>query len=49
MQPDSSLIPNFYRIFFTWVDPLNAVHGAYMHFATPDVVMNAYIPNSPRS
>lgn len=37
-------IPPFYRIFFTWIDPIIALHGAWTHFRDPDFILNAYIP-----
>lgn len=37
-------IPSFYRIFFTWVDPIIALHSAWTHFRDPDFILSAYIP-----
>lgn len=42
-------MPAFYRIWFTWVDPIIAGHAVYMDFFTPDTVLNAFIPDSPRN
>lgn len=38
-------IPAFYRAFFTIVDPLLCLWGAYMDFFTPDVVLSSHIPS----
>jgi len=43
-QQTNPAIPGFYRIFFTWVDPVIALFGAYMSIATPAAMLNAYIP-----
>ncbi len=42
-------IPIFYRTFFTYVDPLVALWGAYMNFFTPDTVLNSFVPNATRN
>ncbi|KAI9792566.1 MAG: hypothetical protein M1816_002086 [Peltula sp. TS41687] len=49
MSRETTAIPLFYRIFFTWIDPLNAIWAAYGHFFQPDMVLNAYIPDSARN
>ena len=38
-------IPAFYRAFFTIVDPLLCLWGAYIDFLTPDVVLSSHIPS----
>lgn len=42
-------IPTFYRILFTWIDPIVAIWGAYLDFFEPDMVLNSFIPNSARN
>ncbi len=37
-------IPAAYRVFCTLIDPAIALGGAYMHFAIPETVLDAYIP-----
>ena len=37
-------IPYFYSLWFTTIDPLVAVHGAYMNIFTPATTLDAYIP-----
>jgi hypothetical protein len=43
--PGSVHIPTFYRFFFTWMDPLICVWGAYMDFFDPNLVLSSHIPN----
>ena len=38
-------IPPFYLTFFTTVDPLLCLWGAYMDFLTPDIVLSSHIPS----
>jgi hypothetical protein len=38
-------VPLFYRIFFTYLDPLICVWGAYMDFFDPALVLSSHIPN----
>lgn len=38
-------IPAFYRLFFTWADPLLCLWAAYMDFFTPTVVLSSHIPS----
>lgn len=42
-------IPRFYRIFFTWVDPLIALSGCYFDFFDRDTAILAFIPDSVRN
>lgn len=44
-EPQAATIPLFYRIFFTWVDPIICVWGAYMDFFDPTLVLSSHIPN----
>lgn len=37
-------IPLFYTIFFTWLDPLICLWGAYMDFFLPTLVLSSHIP-----
>ncbi|KAF2737852.1 hypothetical protein EJ04DRAFT_510039 [Polyplosphaeria fusca] len=37
--------PLLYRLFFTWVDPVICVWGAYMDFFDPALVLSSHIPN----
>ncbi|KKY29595.1 putative beta-mannosidase mnda [Diaporthe ampelina] len=39
-------IPLFYRIFFTWVDPAISIPSIWAHFATPDFILDTYIPKA---
>ncbi len=48
-ESSTPAIPAFYRIFFTYIDPLVASWGAYMDFFTPDTVLNSFVPNSARN
>jgi hypothetical protein len=41
----SPRVPFYYRLFFTWLDPIICVWGAYMDFFTPKVVLSSHIPN----
>ncbi|KAF2657318.1 hypothetical protein K491DRAFT_329589 [Lophiostoma macrostomum CBS 122681] len=34
----------FYRLFFTWIDPIICVWGAYMDFFDPTLVLSSHIP-----
>lgn len=36
-------IPSFYRIFFTWIDPIICLWGAYLDFFTPRTVLSSHI------
>jgi hypothetical protein len=40
----TSMIPPFYRIFFTWVDPIIAASGVWLGFAAPDTMVNSLLP-----
>ena len=44
-QPPAATIPLLYRVFFTWVDPIICVWGAYMDFFDPTLVLSSHIPN----
>jgi hypothetical protein len=44
-QPLSRGIPAFYRIFFTWIDPIICLWGAYMDFFDPRMVLSSHILN----
>jgi hypothetical protein len=46
-QTPSTRYPAFYRIFFTWLDPLVCIWGAYMDFFDPTLVLSSHIPNLP--
>jgi hypothetical protein len=37
--------PLAYRIFFTWLDPVICVWGAYMDFFDPTLVLSSHIPS----
>ena len=37
-------IPNFYRIWFTIVDPLISLLGVYTNFFTPTTILKSYSP-----
>ncbi|KAF2683445.1 hypothetical protein K458DRAFT_419044 [Lentithecium fluviatile CBS 122367] len=43
----STWCPAFYRIFFTWLDPIICVWGAYMDFFDPTLVLSSHIPDLP--
>jgi hypothetical protein len=43
---NSNPIPAFYRIFFTSIDPLIALSGAYMDFFDPATILASYFPRS---
>ncbi|KAF2255459.1 hypothetical protein BU26DRAFT_515174 [Trematosphaeria pertusa] len=43
--PQSIQVPLFYRLFFTWIDPIICVWGAYMDFFDPALVLSSHIPN----
>ncbi|KAJ4380190.1 hypothetical protein N0V86_004499 [Didymella sp. IMI 355093] len=36
-------IPSFYRIFFTWLDPIICLWGAYLDFFAPRTVLSSHI------
>ncbi|ORY12093.1 hypothetical protein BCR34DRAFT_600849 [Clohesyomyces aquaticus] len=38
--------PLFYTLFFTYLDPLICVWGAYMDFFDPALVLSSHIPNA---
>ena len=40
-------IPTFYRIWFTYLDPLIALHATYMNYVTPGFVLNSQIAGAP--
>jgi hypothetical protein len=42
-QPSSRAIPSFYRIFFTFIDPIICIWGAYMDFFDPRMVLSSHI------
>ena len=44
-QPKSSarVIPLFYRVFFTWLDPIICLWGAYLDFFAPRTVLSSHI------
>ncbi|CAN9367452.1 unnamed protein product [Alternaria alternata] len=44
-QPTSPSIPAFYRIFFTYVDPIICAWGAIMDFFMPTTVLSSHIPS----
>jgi hypothetical protein len=44
-EQNAPKVPHFYRIFFTWLDPLICVWGAYMDFFDPRLVLSSHIPN----
>lgn len=44
-QPTTPSIPAFYRIFFTYVDPIICAWGATMDFFMPTVVLSSHIPS----
>ncbi len=44
MPAPAQPIPAAYRIFFTSLDPLVALGGAYLHFFLPETVLDSYIP-----
>jgi hypothetical protein len=46
-QSSPTRYPAFYRIFFTWMDPIVCVWGAYMDFFDPTLVLSSHIPNLP--
>lgn len=43
VQTSSQHIPPFYRIFFTIIDPIICVWGAYMDFFDPQMVLSSHI------
>jgi hypothetical protein len=47
MSPQHAVsnIPLFYHIFFTWLDPIICVWGAYMDFFDPRLVLSSHIPS----
>ncbi|KAI4928643.1 hypothetical protein J4E85_005261 [Alternaria conjuncta] len=44
-QPTAPSIPAFYRIFFTYLDPIICAWGATMDFFMPTVVLSSHIPS----
>ncbi|KAI5365262.1 hypothetical protein Slin15195_G047980 [Septoria linicola] len=44
MAHPQTTIPTFYRLFFTVLDPMIALHASYMMFFTPAVVTDAFVP-----
>jgi hypothetical protein len=44
-QATSPSIPAFYRIFFTYVDPIICAWGASMDFFMPTTVLSSHIPS----
>lgn len=42
-QPPSRAIPSFYRFFFTIIDPMICIWGAYMDFFDPRMVLSSHI------
>jgi hypothetical protein len=38
-------IPSFFRLFFTWLDPIICIWGAYMDFFDPTLVLSSHIPH----
>ncbi|KAF2034655.1 hypothetical protein EK21DRAFT_55986 [Setomelanomma holmii] len=44
-QHSTSQIPLFYRLFFTYLDPLICIWGAYMDFFDPRLVLSSHIPS----
>jgi hypothetical protein len=46
MAQPTTKIPLFYRILFIWIDPLMAAWAAYACFASPDLLLNSYVPSS---
>lgn len=44
-QQSTKNFPFFYRLFFTYLDPLICVWGAYMDFFDPTLVLSSHIPN----
>ena len=43
--PSPSSIPLFYRLFFTWLDPILCLWGASMDFFDPPLVLSSHIPS----
>ncbi|KAF2474858.1 uncharacterized protein BDR25DRAFT_301467 [Lindgomyces ingoldianus] len=44
-QPSAFKIHIFYRLFFTYLDPLICIWGAYMDFFDPALVLSSHVPN----
>ena len=44
-RASSQSIPTFYRVFFTIVDPIICLWGAYMDFFDPRMVLSSHILN----
>lgn len=40
-----SHIPTFYRIFFTWVDPIMCLGGVLTHLLAPELVLKGFTPS----
>jgi hypothetical protein len=45
--PSYTRIPGFYRLFFTYLDPLICIWGASMDFFLPSLVLSSHIPSPP--
>ena len=45
--PSYARIPAFYRIFFTYIDPIICLWGASMDFFLPTLVLSSHIPSPP--
>jgi len=43
--PSARGIPLFYRLFFTWLDPIICLWGAYLDFFAPRTVLSSHILN----
>lgn len=43
--PPARGIPVFYRLFFTWLDPIICLWGAYLDFFAPRTVLSSHILN----
>jgi hypothetical protein len=41
----SDTIPSFYRVFFTSIDPLIGLSGAYVNFFDPDTLITSVFPS----
>lgn len=46
LQPQYSSIPSFYRIFFSFIDPLVALSGVYLNYFDGDTVITSIFPPS---
>jgi hypothetical protein len=45
----TSVVPGFYRFFFTWFDLIVAIHAAYNDFVDQEWVMSSLVPKELRS